>query len=139
MSNLQAAERDGFNEKADVARRIVELAGTVGEAISYMRGKLESMNEDAAGYAGMLKDIGEGLISLNNAVSAVSAETVVDPEDAERLALAYDSLAAGLAAAADAYIGGRAAELPALGKILGDTYYTYYADLSRCFRSLSIM
>ena len=139
MNEIPAAAQGGSNEKADVARRIMELSGTIFDAIAYMRERLESMSEDAAGYAGMLQDIVEGLVSLDGAVTSVSKAIFPDPEDAERLAMDYDELLAGIEAMADAYINGRVTDLPAYSKTLCESYAAYHENLLRGFRSLAVM
>jgi response regulator RpfG family c-di-GMP phosphodiesterase len=139
MFGTSSATRDRSNEQADVARRIIELSGTIAEAVEYMRDKLASMDEDAISYAGMLKDIGEGLVSLENAVSSVSDSLIEDPEDAMRLAAEYGELTERLNDMVDAYLEGRVSDLTALGETLRESFFTYNGSLSRCFRSMSIM
>ena len=130
---------DRSNERADVARRILELSGTITEAVDYMLAKLVPMREDINVYAGIIKEIGEGLISLEGAVSALSASPDSNPEDMRRLDEGYDSLSECMDAMVDACIDGRIADLPALGNVLKESLTSYCGGLSRSFRSMSIM
>jgi len=139
MSVIPGASGDRSNERADVARRILELSGTIAEAVDYMIDKLESMEEDAGGFAGMLKDIGEGLISLDSASSAIVGAMGADAAGTMALAMEYDALTERLDVMADAYLEGRASDLPALGRLLKESFTAYSGGLSQCFRGASIM
>jgi len=139
MSGKTDAARERPNEKADVARRILELSGTIAEAIGYMRAGFELPDGDLGGYAGIIKDIGEGLISLDGAASSLLSSPDTDPEDPIRLARSYDELTSRLDTLVDAFLGGRAADLAALGSAFDESFTAYCADLSGCFRGASIM
>jgi len=127
------------NERADVARRILELAGTVGEAINHLLAVRDTVFTDVSVYAGMLNDIGEGLISLDNAATAVTDPLGADPEDVQRLTLGYEELSGCLDAMVDACLENRVDALIALEKSLSDSYSVYNGVLGRCFRGASIM
>ena len=130
---------DRSNERADVARRVLELSETIGEAIDYMLEKLESENIDPDACAGMLKDIGEGMISLENAASAVSEPIGADPDAAGRLPMEYDDLCGRLDAMVDAYLEERPGEFLALARALRDSFGAYVGSLSACFRNIAVM
>ncbi|MCL2057834.1 MAG: hypothetical protein FWH01_02085 [Oscillospiraceae bacterium] len=130
---------DRSNERADVARRVLELSETIGEAIGYMLDKLEYAQIDMDACAVMLKDIGEGLISLENAASAVSEPIGADPEVVGRLPMEYDELCERLDAMVDAYLEERAGDFPALGKLLRESFSAYEGSLSACFRKSAVM
>lgn len=145
---------DGSNERADVARRALELSETIAEAIAHMLGQAGTApvgiapmgytpadatppDIDACGV--MLKDVGEGLISLKNAVSAISEKAGVSDEDLRALDWAYDELSECVEAMADAYIGDRASDFREIGVTLNDAFAAYSARLSDCCRSISII
>jgi hypothetical protein len=93
----------------------------------------------AAVHTGMLKDVCEGLMSLDKAVSAVSEPLGADPENIMRIAAGYDELTERLDAMADACLDGRDADLPALGARLRDSFGAYAEILAICFRRTAIM
>jgi hypothetical protein len=129
----------GANERADVARRALELSETIAEAIGYMVCGLESSPGDISAYGVMLKDAGEGMLSLKNAVSAISEKSGLDPDDVRKLDWAYDELSERIEEMADAYLDDRAADFALLGAMLQETFISYRAHLSDCCRGISIM
>jgi hypothetical protein len=130
---------DRSNERADVARRILELSGTVEEAINYLAEWPEFPQDDIGVYAAMLKDVGEGLNSLENAVSAISGQMGSDPEDITRLAAEYDGMCERLDEMADAYLEDRPDELFPLGGKLRESFSAYASILMHCFRNGAVM
>ena len=130
---------DRSHERADVARRILELSGTIDEAIDYMLVKLDSLQEDISVYASMLKNVGEGLISLDNAASAISEPMGVEPDIIELRSMMFDEMCGQLDAMADACLADRAGDLPALGSMLRKSYTEYYGRLELSFRKSAVM
>ena len=127
------------NEKADVARRILELSETVGEAIEYILYKADSYEADVGDYAGTLKDIGEGLISLENASKSISSKTEAERENSDLLESGYDDLAEKLDALAEACLDNRTSDFIFICGMLRDSFSDYSERLTRCFRGMSIM
>ena len=130
---------DRYNERADVARRILELSDTIDEAIDYMLSEIENMHEEIGVYAAMLKEVGEGLISLDNASTAISGPMGADPETVSRLAISFDDMCIHLDAMADACLEDRISDLPGYGKKLRESFTVYSHDLTLCFRSSAVM
>ena len=130
---------DRYNERADVARRILELSETIDVAIGHMVLKIGSFNDDMGVCAGMLKGIGEGLISLDNAASSITGPMGVEPGDIERLAIIFDGLCEELDIMADACLEGRAADLPSLVKAFHESFKSYSGELALCFKNSAVM
>jgi len=169
MSGIFNGGQDRYNERADVARRILELSGTVMEAVDYLVNKLGSGWENMDTYIGVLKDIGEGLISLDNAVSAISEPSEADPVTMRQLEENFDELSEYMNTMIDACMEAEASgeisrsaisisldapvapglqlspgflpatDLHALAGMFKESYVAYYGGLSRCFRHMSIM
>jgi hypothetical protein len=160
-ASVGAPTPDRSNERADVARRILELSETISQAIDYMLDKTEyeygrdsvivgsvsivssiadsSVGASSNAGAGLLKDVCEGLISLDNAVKAVSEPLGADPENIERIVAGYNALTERLDAMADAVLENRSADLPLLGGLLRDSFNSYSTILTQCFRKSAIM
>ena len=134
-----APQSGGANERADVARRILELAGTVAEAIDYLQSKIDPMQAGAGISAAIIKDVGEGLESLDKAATAIAGPSGADPGDARALAGRYDELSGWIDALVNAFLDNRAQDMPALGEALRESFAAYDESLSRCFRKLTIM
>ena len=130
---------DRSNERAEVARRILELSDTIEEAIAYMIAKLDTLNGAASVSADMLKDVGEGLISLESAASAVSGPLGAEPETITRLSQEYDMLCEIMDALIDAYVEDRTDDIPELGRMLRESFTAYDDSLTRCFRNIAVM
>ena len=130
---------DRINERADVARRILELSDTIEEAINYMIVKLDMLNGEIGVSSEMLKDVGEGLISLENAASAISGPLGAEPEDVMLLSQEYDMLSERMDALIDAYVEERTSDFPVLGKMLRESFTEYEKILTRCFRNIAVM
>ena len=130
---------DRSNERADVARRVMELSATISEAIDHMIDKLSGMDDGIDVCAVIMRDVGEGLISLENAVSAIAGPMEVDPEIFDRLAMGYDELTGYLDAMIDAYLEDRIYDFPGIAKMLRDAFSAYTINLSHCFGRLAVM
>jgi len=129
----------GFNEKADVARRIFELCETIGEAIDHMRNDADLRRDDAGISAVMLKDVAEGLISLENAVSAVAGPLGADPEDIMMLSQEYDAMSERMDALTDACIEDRASDFLSHSGALRESFLQYVEILNRSFGKMAVM
>ena len=151
MADKTGAAPDRANEKADVARRIMELSGTITEAVDHMLFALKADAKAEAGfdagggtgagagiYAGMIKEIGEGLVSLEGAVSAISAPDY-DTAGIRRLDEGYDTLSECIDAMVDACIEGRIAHLPSLGNVLKEAFAAYSGGLAQLFGNIALM
>ena len=137
------AASGGSNERADVARRIVGLTETIAEAIDYMLAQFEAAHMDLDMDMGipaiLIKDAGDGLISLENAVSAIAEPAGLGADDIRKLDRHFGELTERLDMLVDACVGYRAAELPALGAALRDSFVEYEGVISRCFRKMTVM
>jgi hypothetical protein len=135
------------NERADVARRILELSETIGEAVDYMLSRLTvpgtygdlSAKQGGLVVAGMLKEIGEGLMSLEGAASSICGPLGTDAADVHMLASCFDDISERLDAMIDAYLENRASDLPIIGALLRGAFLSYAELLSRCFRSVALI
>jgi hypothetical protein len=157
-----ADEARRSNDYADVARRILELSGTVKEAIDHLLSKLyESEIEHAAV---MLTAICEGLDGIEKAAASIqngpaalspaAQSPAAQSPAAQSLAaqsLAAQSLAAQSPAAqdiseltdrlmemAEAYAQSRYDDLRPQGEAFKSAYDTYDRQLSRSFRAVTI-
>ena len=130
---------DRYNERADVARRLLELSGTIEEAIGHMLGRFKEFRDDIGVCAGLLKGVGEGLISLENAAAAISGPMGADPGEVERLSFIYDEMCGQLDSMADACLEDRAGDLPGLGDMLRESFAAYSDGLALCFRKSAVM
>ena len=126
------------NERVDVARRILELSGTIAEAIDYLHAKIDLIHDGLDSCAGILKDIGEGLISLENAANAISGPLGTTQEDIQKLTLGYDELTGRMDEIISAYAEDRAMDAPALINMLRESFSAYDRCLTDCFRKMSI-
>ena len=129
--------QDNTNERADVARRILELSDTIAGALEHM--SAEVARGGGGAVAASLKDIGEGLISLENASKSIAAPAGADPGDIEQLGYGYEDLCEKLDAFVDACLDGREEDYPAQCGMLRDSFAEYAACLARCYRALSII
>lgn len=139
INGIYADAADRSNERADVARRILELSETIGEAIDHMLFKLDSFDSGVDEFADVLRDIGEGLISLEKGSKAISDYAGAGPEDAEALAYGYEDLSEKMDALVEAYLDDRPADFSILGGMLREAFADYWERLAQCFRGMSII
>jgi len=138
-SGFAAVADDGSNERADVARRIFELSETITEALDYMLAQFDAFHTDMGVLAALIKDVGDGFISLENAVSSISEPSGLNTEAIQKLDYHFSELSEWLDAVVDACVENRAADLPALGESLRDAYKSYGAAITRNFRKMAVM
>jgi hypothetical protein len=125
------------NDQVDVARRLLELSGTIEEAIGYLSSYSQHTNPGMAGM--MLKIIGEGLIGVEKAVLAVSDPLARDKASAEKLSGSFYGITEKLNGMIDAYASERYPELNWMCSSFREAYAGYAALLSACFREATLI
>jgi hypothetical protein len=125
------------NEQVDVARRLLELSETIKEATAYLIGR--AAQADVSMTGNMLRNIGEGLVSLEHAVLSVRDSIAPDGEEAQGLSEQFFAITEKMEAIIDSYATGNYGVLNRQLLSFDGAYSSYDSLLLACFKGVTLM